>query len=300
MKAVICVGASGSGKSTFAEALVKSEGNERYGHGYWVEVNRDDVRFEHYAHQNGTRDWTAYKFTKAREKHVTEVCNETIRLAEERSENIVCSDTNLNPKTRNEMIKKLEDFGYEVNVMNFPCALETLYKRNAQRFGGIPNDIVYKQYLQWLDYTDAKRYKRDNRLERAVVFDIDGTLAQMHSRGPFDWMRVGEDHVRQDIADMLDGYLVTNYRIIIATGRDGICEDITKTWLDVNDIHYDDFYIRPEGNTEKDFVIKERMLWEMAKKWDIAAWVDDRPAVHRHLRLLGVNMICVGDPYLEF
>jgi hypothetical protein len=214
--------------------------------------------------------------------------------------NIICSDTNLNPKTRNAMIKKLTDLGYEVEIKDFPCDLQTLYKRNAQRFGGISNDIVYKQYLQWLDYTKARKYVPNVSLPLAVVFDVDGTLAKMNGRGPFDWMRVDEDLYRRDICDMLEGYSDRGYNIVIATGRDGICEALTQHWLECGSLFYEDFYIRPEGNTEKDFVIKERMLWEMEKKWNIAAWVDDRPQVSRHLRLLGVNVIQVGDPYLEF
>jgi predicted kinase len=299
MKAIITVGCSGSGKSTFAEDLCKVQ-PRGYENGVWVELNRDNVRFALFAHQDGTRDWTAYKFTKAREKKVTEVIDIDMAIAASRGLNIICSDTNLNPKTRNALMQKLTDLGYEVEVKDFPCALETLYKRNAQRFGGIPNDIVYKQYLQWLDYTQARKYVPNKDLPKAIVFDVDGTLAKMNGRGPFDWKRVGEDLYRGDICGMLEGYVHLGYHIVIATGRDGICEGITRDWLERGSIDPDDFYIRPEGNTEKDYVIKERMLWEMEKKWNVIAWVDDRPQVSRHLRLLGVNIIQVGDPYLEF
>lgn len=66
-KIIITVGVSGSGKSTFAKEL--KEANPEY-----IEINRDSFRFDLFT--NGVEDWSKYKFTKDREKEVTQKCLE--------------------------------------------------------------------------------------------------------------------------------------------------------------------------------------------------------------------------------
>ena len=61
MKAIVYVGIPASGKSEEAAYLV----NEKD----WVELNRDDIRFE--IHNDGVRDWTKYKFSKKNEDEVS-------------------------------------------------------------------------------------------------------------------------------------------------------------------------------------------------------------------------------------
>ena len=38
----------------------------------------------------------------------------------------------------------------------------------------------------------------------AYIFDIDGTLAYMNGRSPYDFTRVGEDGVYEDVKEILD------------------------------------------------------------------------------------------------
>ena len=49
MQAIVTVGVSGSGKSTFAKEV------EENSNGEWVDINRDDVRFDTFC--GGVRDW---------------------------------------------------------------------------------------------------------------------------------------------------------------------------------------------------------------------------------------------------
>jgi ABC-type oligopeptide transport system ATPase subunit len=122
-KAIITVGISGSGKSTFAKTLLSVEGLYKGATDYhvrlneeghlsekWIEINRDNLRFDY-----KTPDWTKYRFTKRKENEVTRKQEEMFYRAEERNLNIVCSDTNLNPKTRNKWIELLESLDYEVD-----------------------------------------------------------------------------------------------------------------------------------------------------------------------------------------
>jgi predicted kinase len=302
LKAIMTIGCSACGKNTWVDEFVRTQplNDIDTDKNPWVVIERDVIRFTDILQNKGVKDWTRYKFKRQNEEKVTVIQDRQIQEAFDNGQNIIICETNLNPKNRNAMVLKLTEMGYSVEFKEFEVDLNTLWKRDAQRFGGVGHLVIYRQYQQWLEYKGARKYVQNDSLPDAIVFDVDGTLATMHNRGPFDWMKVDQDHYRREVCDMLDGFVVKDYEIIIATGRDGSAEELTKKWLDAGDLLYDDFYIRPEGNFEKDFVIKERMLWEMEKKYNICAWVDDRPQVSNHLRLLGVNVIQVADPYVDF
>lgn len=53
-QAILTVGISSSGKTTWAEKFVFENPS-------WVNINRDDVRFTLFT--NGVRDWGKYKFS---------------------------------------------------------------------------------------------------------------------------------------------------------------------------------------------------------------------------------------------
>lgn len=290
LKAIITVGAPGSGKSTFAD-LGETQN--------FVKIERDEARWELFT--EGVRDYYNYKFTKAREQAVTKFCTDKVLKAAQQGRDIVIADTNLNEGRNKNLKKTLEDLGYEVSFEYFDVPLQELYRRNDQRQGGVSKKVLYSMYLRMREIMGHPRYVPDTSLQQAIVYDIDGTLARMVDRGPFDWKRVDTDVVRPEIADMLRGHYNAGYFIVLASGRDGSCKGLTEKWMHDNDIPFHDFFIRPAGNFEKDFIIKERMLFEdIAPKYNVVAWVDDRPQVSDHLRILGVPVIQVADPHLEF
>lgn len=292
-KAIITVGISASGKTTWAEKWCRENNG--------VNVNRDDIRFS-VIHPGG--DWSSYKFSKEKEKLVTKIqrviCQESYKLGK----NLVLSDTNLNKSRVLEWTKFLEeDVGYKVEIKEFPISLEDAWKRDSQRGNGVGHGVIYKQYKQWNEYIGRRVYK-GNEKSKAVIFDIDGTLAQMNGRSPFEWNRVGEDLARQPVVDMMEGYFSVGWEIIIMSGRDGVCMEETLDWLKSNIPAYVDysFFMREEGDKRKDTVIKEEIFWrDVAENWNVKAVVDDRPCMVRLWWDIGIDtVICVGNPYLEF
>jgi len=115
--------------------------------------------------------------------------------------------------------------------------------------------------------------------KKAIIVDIDGTLAKMNGRGPFEWHRVGEDKVNEPVKTVVNA-LKKLYTIIIFTGRDGVCLTETINWLIENQIHYDKLFIRGQGNNEKDSIIKRR-LYDMYVKdeYQVDFVIDDRNQV---------------------
>lgn len=114
-------------------------------------------------------------------------------------------------------------------------------------------------------------------MTKAIIVDIDGTLAKMNGRGPFEWDRVGEDKVNDPVRLMVNLY---PGKVIIFSGRDGVCRPETFTWLVKNHIRFDELFMRPEGNNEKDSIIKRRLFDEhIAGKYEIEFVLDDRNQV---------------------
>lgn len=291
MKAIITVGVSASGKTTFAKSLVDQ--------GDWVDVNRDYIRFNVVA--PGT-DWGTYKFTNKRERDVTQVQEEMVMDAFSKEKNVIISDTNLNPAIREKWINLLKEIGYDVEIKDFPIALEEAYKRDQLRANGVGRDIIYQQYKKWLEYTGRKTYIPNKSMPKAILLDIDGTVAKMQGRGPFEWDKVGTDLPKEFIIDIAKGLDQQGYVILALSGRDAVCYEDTKQWLLENEVPFFYLFMREEGDTRKDTIIKEEIFWDLiADHWNVVGVLDDRPSVLRMWRELGIeNVIAVADPYIEF
>jgi uncharacterized HAD superfamily protein len=114
---------------------------------------------------------------------------------------------------------------------------------------------------------------------KAIIVDIDGTLAKMNGRGPFEWNRVGEDIVNEPVKKIVNLYGKTGI-VILFSGRDAVCRLLTENWLETNNIKYDGLFMRPKDNNEKDSIIKRRLYDEIiAGKFEIEFVIDDRDQV---------------------
>ncbi len=292
LKAIVCVGVSASGKSTWAEDLTRRHPSS------WVEVNRDNIRFA-----SGPKDWNKYKFTKANERNVTESVEKQIEEYAKLECNIVQSDTNLTKKYRDSLISLLESYGYEVEVKVFHISLEEAWKRDANRQGGVGHSIIYSQYEKYLDFIGRKTYEPSASLPKAVICDIDGTVAHMHNRGPFEWDKVAEDLPKTSVISMLH-VLAKDSQVIFLSGRDGKCFRDTEDWLVENlpqDIQFRLLMRRP-GDNRKDAIIKEELFWSsIADYFFVDTVIDDRPCMIRLWYELGIsNVVSVGNPWKEF
>ena len=69
-------------------------------------------------------------------------------------------------------------------------------------------------------------------------------------------------------------------RIIILSGRDEICRDLTEQWLDFYNIKFDDLFMRPKDDMSKDRYIKKKIYEdEIQNKYNVLAIYEDRLSV---------------------
>lgn len=303
-KLIVTVGVSGSGKTTWAEEYCRNE----YGaiDTNKCNINRDNIRFALF--NNGVKDWTKYKFNKANETKVTEMQDQIAQDCVAVGIDIIISDTNLNPKTRGKWRKFAADNDYEYEEKVFDVSWETLVKRNAQRLGGVSESVIWRQYKQMNDFTgNVGKYQEDPLLEDTIICDIDGSVAFMEGRSPFEWSKVGEDKPREAIIKAVIGMAQVTHHVTFLSGRDGICFDKTKAWLEKHLKGNDDnfrweLFMRAPKDSRKDSIIKDELYEKYVKgEHNVYAVLDDRRQMIRHWSLKEMpNLIDVGNYNEEF
>src|SRR5690606_7260294 len=250
-------------------------------------------------------DWGSYKMTNSNERMVTEICNDLIHDYSCLGLDIIISDTNLNEKYRKQLISKLESLGYDVEIMEFPISLEEAWKRDSLRPNGVGHSVIYKQYQKWLEYKGEKKYIPNTSLPKAIIVDLDGTVATNDGkRGFYEWDKVGLDSPRPFIIEMVASLqCVHDYKVIFVSGRDSVCRQQTTEWLD-NYLYgvYSGLFMRAEGDQRRDSVVKKEIFFrDIAPNYNVVGVVDGRASVCRMWKQIGVpNVIIVGNPYIEF
>ena len=144
---------------------------------------------------------------------------------------------------------------------------------------------------------------------KTVIFDIDGTLADIEHRRGFldgerpDWHRfneaMGEDTPNVPVVELYQTLWSSGaYDLQIVTGRNERFRKVTETWLTWNEIPFNRVLMRADKDNRPDNIIKGEILEQFLKEGrDIAFAVDDRQQVVDMWRANGVTCLqCdVGD-----
>lgn len=291
-KATLTIGISASGKTTWA---YKQPGEV---------VSRDNYRWQIMEEKNLEPSWDNWKWKW--EDEVTKRVDADIEIYAAQGKDLIIADTNLSEKTRQAMAQKLADLGYAVEYKFFDVTYDEAVKRDNRRENGVGYSVLQKQHQQFIDQ-HVGRVTMDASLPSAVIVDIDGTVALMEGhRGPFEWNKVHLDRPHQVVIDMVRGLHAAGHFVLFTSGRDGSCFELTLDWIlsHFSDwVHGRDFYLlmRTAGDQRKDTIVKEEIFREyIYGLYNVVAAVDDRPSVCRMWRDLGLNVIQVGNPYIEF
>src|SRR5262249_6186946 len=125
--------------------------------------------------------------------------------------------------------------------------------------------------------------------------DVDGTLAHMQGRRPFDWHLVGDDALDEVVADILRRYM-WDHKIILLSGRSDECRDATKRWLRMNKVPYDALHMRRAGDFRPDTVVKREIYdAEIKDRFTIRLILEDRSSMVKLWRSLDLTCFQVAD-----
>lgn len=283
-KIILTVGPSACGKTTWATEEVKRS------QGKIVNLNRDDIRRSMFMFKG----WNEYRFTGQREKMVTETQFAMAKSALEKGISVIVSDTNLNPAYRTTWEQFAKEMNVQFELKVFSVDIRELNQRNWNREASVDPKVLKQQYRSFMEqFGGLRTYQPNENLQKAVIFDLDGTLATMNDRSPFDWSRVGEDSPNEYVIDLLRMIRLAHpdWVIITLSGRDGVCEEITKQWLVDNNAKSDYHFQRKQGDQRRDSIIKEEIFWnDIEPKFNVLYVVDDRQQVVDMWDMIGVQV----------
>lgn len=139
MKAIICVGISGSGKTTYSTNLIKNDPS-------FIRINRDDLRKTLVGSLEGYYTSNALYF---RESIINQLEIDIINSAINYKKNLVIDNTNLKETYLKEKLQHLKDF--DVYFKLFPIKLDLAKNRVFLR--DYENELIIDERI---DYSDRK------------------------------------------------------------------------------------------------------------------------------------------------
>lgn len=268
LQLIMCKGLPASGKTTWAK---KQVGFKR--------VNKDDLR--------AMLDNSVH--TKGNEKFVLLLRDMIIQKSLSEGISIIIDDTNLAPYHETRLRELAAQYKAEFIEMLFDTPADECVKRDARRANPVGPQVILGMANQ---YNVVKKHRINTDLPYAVICDIDGTIAKMNGRSPYEWNRVIEDKPIYEVIDAVKSIVRnSDKKLIFLSGRDGSCETETRQWLEsyFSDTTYV-LYMRAKDDNRKDVVIKQELFDKHIRgKYNVACVFDDRDQVVKLWRDMGLQ-----------
>lgn len=277
-RVIVLVGLPASGKSKFANELLLSEP------GRWVRTNKDLLR--EMAH--------ASYWSPGNEKFILKLRDTTILMALEDGKNVIVDDTNFGPHI--EHIKELVkgQAVVEVNDSFLQVPVEECIKRDLKRLNSVGKDVIVKMYNKYVR-VPVPPTEYNPELPDAIMVDMDGTLALLNGRSPYDGSKCDRDLPNQPVLETVHKWQ-SSIKIIVVSGRTDDCQPQTERWLQQYGVNYSSLYMRKTGDQRKDSIIKVEIYRQYIEgKFNIRFVLDDRQQVVDMWRSLGLTVFQVAE-----
>lgn len=288
-------GLPGSGKSTWSKGWVAESPTTR------ARVNRDDLRSMIFGTRTG--------LTFDQEQHITSASHALTRTYLRRGLDVVTDDTNLRPRYVREWRKLASSCGAEFAVQEFVLPVEDAITRDATRAHPVGPDVIRRMVEKFttkgalLPVPDEQEpealrpYVAPADAPDAVLVDIDGTLARMVGRGPYDLDRVHEDEPVEHIVALVAA-LRRDHHVIFMSGREDTCREQTEAWLaqHVDRAEWEPLHMRAAGDRRRDSLVKADLFdTHVRDHYDVRLVLDDRNQVVHMWRGMGLTCLQVAD-----
>lgn len=285
-KVIILKGLPASGKSTWARKII-----DQYP-GAYKRVNKDDLRA---MLDNG-------KWSKTNESLVLNIRDSIILAALKDGKHVIVDDTNLVPKHESH-IRELVKGKADVEIEFFEATVEECIERDLKRPVSVGESVIRGMWEQFLK-PKVDPIVQDEKLHHAIICDLDGTLALMNGRNPYDASTCEQDAVNLPVWEVVRfigslkslGISSSQVGIILMSGREDKYREQTERWLKKNGVIYDALYMRKTDDMRKDSVVKREMFNEYIRdKYFVKFVLDDRNQVVEMWRELGLTCFQVAE-----
>lgn len=264
------------------------------------------------------------------EKVITEAQTAFVEEGLRLSENVIISDMNLRNAYVKAWVERAWKHNAEVEIVdmtNVPL-VDCLYQNKmGGRFNEgkvVPTDVIkslHERFIKGKEHPlpvqlagiakeeDRRRFEAyvpDTTKPRAIIVDIDGTVARMVARGPFDEHLVHTDELIDAVAEMVEFAAQCEIHIIFMSGRTDGCYSATRAWL-LRKMPWLDYnwagvtwelHMRRsvEDRGRPDDIVKYEMFRrEVAHRYNVLYCIDDRNKVVKMWRDIGLTVAQVAE-----
>ena len=296
-KMIVLIGLPACGKSTWADVFVKIPSNNA------VIVSRDAIRLGNFG----------VVFEPRIENDVTLLSNTLILEALRMGKTVVVDNTNLRDRYRNDLKKLCLQSGVDVEYQEkffFTDVLTCLERNKARLVKRVPDEAMSKFVASAEAFYSGKKIpkdlfflnspcssmEQDTYLVPAIICDLDGTLCLLNGRDPYDASTCDRDLVNTPVLECLTAMHAQGYKVLFVSGREDKYQYQTSRWLHGNWAREFDLFMRAEGDTREDSIIKNEIFdREIRNKYYVEFVLDDRPRVVRMWRRLGLTVFQLND-----
>lgn len=298
----ITQGLPASGKTTAALDLVRaSNGRVR-------RVNLDALRLM-LDDNDGTR-----RLDRAHEEVVLAVQDAAILAAVDAGYDVVVDNTHLVARLPNRYKRLLASRDVKFAVIDCTqVPVDECVRRDADRSNAVGEQLIrsmnermlsarksgWRLTAEWLNgRPTVKPYVPTGALPKAVLCDIDGTLAHHVSRGPYEIEKCETDLLDEEVARILALADRADDYVVLLSGRQSEFREHTERWLKANGVVYDELWMRAEGDRRPDDVVKAELFdTHVRDRYDVRFVLDDRDRVVALWRRMGLKcwQVVYGD-----
>lgn len=269
-------GLPGSGKSTLAKKIVSEQP-------YHARVNKDDLRA------------MIGNYYQAKEKHILAMRDMIVEYWLEKNHTIIVDDTNFHPKHENRLREIAAKHGAGFSVQWVEATIDECIERDLKRPNSVGEKVIKKMHEEYVRPALLKVIKND-KLPKAVICDLDGTLALHNGRNPYDASTCEEDLVNQPVAEAIWKYGRDDYAILFTSGREDKFRQQTMKFLAKAGMSSYQLFMRATDDKRKDHVVKlELYKKHIDGNYNVEAVFDDRQRVVDMWRDVGLTVFQVAD-----
>lgn len=290
LKFVYTVGLPASGKTTYAKGLLEKDSS-------FYRVNMDDMR----------RLFHFSKFSKGNEKFIQSMKYKLIEEIFSEGKNVVNDDTNLRPQMVQIFASKMSDIAQrlgikiEIEKVDFThVSFQDCIERDAKRVESVGKDVIMSMYTSFIlpKIIAENGVTYDASKKDIIICDLDGTLALLNGRNPYDASNCHEDEINHAVASILRGR-----DVIFTSGRKEAYREPTLRFLDKVQEKYPfnmvKLIMREDNDNRKDDIVKgEMFIDQIYPYYNVSFVLDDRDQVVHMWRQFGLS--CMQVAYGNF
>ena len=283
---IMTLGLPGCGKSTWARETMAAKP------GAYKRVTKDLLRecldCGRWSHDN--------------ERFLIEVRDYIVGAALNAGKHVIVDDTNLAPKHQERLRQLAKQYGAAFEIKDFTdVPIEVCIERDLKRPASVGESVIRKMYRDYLTPKPVP-IPHDLLLPDCIIVDIDGTVARMTGRSPYDYSRVNEDVPNIPVCRIVHNELQSGEaRVLFVSGRKAECRSATESWLNTEFgapgyTISESLFMRADGDDRDDRIIKREIYErEIKGKYNVRYVLDDRNRTVAGWRSLGLTCFQVAD-----